>query len=104
VNFDDPLGLCPKDAGGDGKTQQLDDCDAGTSGYYANKVAKGESKTLNTCLGLGATCGENGLCEGAAASLGLVGVGIAAGAGEYLGLNQYLRAGMRTFRGEREEG
>jgi RHS repeat-associated protein len=102
INFKDPFGLCPKQAGGDGKTEQLDDCEAGTSGYYANKVVKGEGKILNTYLGLGASCGENGWCEGAAFALGGVAVGIAAGAGEALGLNQYVRAGMRTYRGQRE--
>jgi hypothetical protein len=34
--------------------------------------------------------------------LGGEAVGVAAGAGEALELNQYLRAGMRTYRGERE--
>ena len=102
VNYSDPFGLCPKSAGGDDKTDRFDDCEAGTSGYYANKVAKGEGTILNTYLGLGATCGESGLCESAAIALGASGIGMVAGAGEALGLNQYLRAGMRTFRGQRE--
>lgn len=33
VNFGDPLGLCPEDAGGDGKTSWLSDCPKGTRGY-----------------------------------------------------------------------
>jgi hypothetical protein len=102
VNFKDPMGLCPKDAGGDGKSEQLGDCEAGTSGYYANKVVNGEGKILNTYLGLGASCGESRWCEGAAVALGGVAVGMVAGAGEALGLNQYLRAGMRTYQGQRE--
>ena len=102
VNFADPFGLCPKSAGGDGKTENTDDCEKGTSGYYANKVAKGEGTVINTVLGLGASCGESAWCEGAAVALTGTTVGMVAGAGEVLGLNQYLRAGMRTFRGERE--
>ncbi len=57
---------------------------------------------VNTVLGWGATCGENDKCEAAAATLAVVGVGVVAEAGESLGLNQYLRAGMRFYRGERE--
>lgn len=102
INFSDPFGLCPKDAGGDGKTEEFKDCEEGASGYYANKVAKGEGTVVNTILGVGASCGESTGCEVAAVALGGEAIGMVAGAGEALGLNQYLRAGMRTFRGERE--
>lgn len=102
VNFSDPFGLCPEDAGGDGKSSSYEDCLKGTSGYYANQIARGENKALNTVLGWGAACGESIKCEVAAGALAVTGVGAVAGAGEYLGLNQYLRAGMRTFEGARE--
>jgi RHS repeat-associated protein len=102
VNNRDPFGLCPKDVGGDGKSERLDDCEKGTSGYYAYTVAEGEGTVVNTVLGLGASCGESAYCEGAAIALAATTVGMVAGAGEALGLNQYLRAGMRTFRGQRE--
>ena len=91
-----------EDAGGDGKTSGFKDCLKGSSGYYANKVSQGENKALNTVLGLGASCGESSTCEAAAWALALTGAGVVAGVGESLGLNQYLRAGMRTFQNERQ--
>ena len=56
VNFSDPFGLCPEDAGGNGKSSIYKDCLKGTSGYYANQIAEGEHKALNTVLGWGGEC------------------------------------------------
>jgi uncharacterized protein RhaS with RHS repeats len=102
ANNSDPFGLCPKNAGGDGKTDTFTDCLNGSSGYYAERVKEGDNKVVNTVLGWGASCGESGKCEVAAGALASLGVGAVAGAGESLGLNQYLRAGMRNFKGGRE--
>jgi len=102
INFSDPFGLCPKDAGGDGETEEYGDCPKGSSGYYAHRASQWDSSAINTILGWGASCGENTACMGAAITLAVVGGAAVAGAGEALGLNQYLRAGMRMYRGQRE--
>jgi hypothetical protein len=65
VNFSDPFGLlsCPEEAGGDGKTESYEDCPEGSSGWYANRVAKGEgNQFLNELGGVLATCGESFGC------------------------------------------
>ncbi len=75
ISFSDPFGLaaCPKDAGGDGATESFEDCAAGTSGWYANRIAKGEgNEALNTLGGTLAACGESFLCQ---ATLAVASVG-----------------------------
>lgn len=55
VNFSDPMGLCPKDAGGDGKAEGNTDCPKGSSGYYANEAASGRGGIMNDIKGAWAT-------------------------------------------------
>jgi len=65
VNFSDPFGLssCPKEGGGDGASESYEDCPAGSSGWYANRIAKGEgNRILNEVGGVLATCGESLAC------------------------------------------
>lgn len=40
INFSDPFGLCPRAAGGDGKTLRYEDCPEGTSGYAAYQSSR----------------------------------------------------------------
>jgi RHS repeat-associated protein len=75
VSYSDPYGLCPKDAGGDGKTESYEDCPEGSSGYYANRAASGQGGLLNDLKGAAAACRESTGCAAAA----LVG-GVAGGA------------------------
>lgn len=73
VNFSDPFGLCPKSAGGDGRTDSFADCLAGSSGWYAYRMATGQgSSLLNELGGVLSSCGESWLCQGVltVASLG----------------------------------
>ncbi|HET7464575.1 MAG TPA: RHS repeat-associated core domain-containing protein, partial [Longimicrobium sp.] len=73
VSYSDPYGLCPKDAGGDGKTDEYSDCPPGTSGWYAHRLATGEGNAaLNNIGGVLASCGESWACQGVltVASLG----------------------------------
>ena len=42
VNYSDPLGLCPKDMGGDGKSENIADCPDQGSGCQAGEDAKNE--------------------------------------------------------------
>lgn len=72
VNFSDPFGLCPKDAGGDGATDSYADCLKGSSGYYANQAATGHGGVINNILGAGASCGESGICESLAVTAGAI--------------------------------
>jgi len=58
VNSSDPFGLCPKNAGGDGKTETFTDCVSG-SGYYANEAANGRGGFLNDVKGVAATFAES---------------------------------------------
>lgn len=46
INFSDPFGLCPKSAGGDGKTEEMSDCPRGSSGWWAWRDAQGEGSTV----------------------------------------------------------
>lgn len=56
INFSDPFGLCPKSAGGDGKTEEMSDCPRGSSGWWAWRDAQGEgSSFVNNAMGLWAT-------------------------------------------------
>jgi hypothetical protein len=57
-NSRDPFGLCPKNAGGDGKTDTFTDCVSG-SGYYANEAANGRGGFLNDVKGVAATFAES---------------------------------------------
>lgn len=57
VNFSDPFGLCPPE---DDNTA---DCAAGTSGWYAHRIATGEgNRILNEVGGALASCGESISC------------------------------------------
>ena len=76
VNYSDPFGLCPKDAGGDGKTEEFDDCPEGSSGHYAQKDASGQGGLINTAQGVVASCKESLTC----ASVAVVGAAVAGGA------------------------
>ena len=96
VNFSNPSGLCPKEAGGNGKSEEYSDREQGTSSVYAYRASQGGSSAVNTILGWGASCGESTTCRGAAVTLAVVGGAAVAGAGEALGLNQDLRSGMRV--------
>jgi uncharacterized protein RhaS with RHS repeats len=62
VSFVDPFGLCPEDAGGDGKTEGFDDCPEGSSGYYAHQAAQGNGGLLNDLKGAAASCKESTGC------------------------------------------
>lgn len=103
INFSDPFGLCPKDAGGDGETEEYSDCPKGSSGYYAYRATQGDSSIVssisNTILGWGATCGESEECSAAAAIL------TAFGGGKVLDgvvkSGQYLRIGVGRHDGRR---
>jgi RHS repeat-associated protein len=63
VNSSDPFGLCPKNAGGDGKTDTFTDCVSG-SGYYANEAAQGRGGFLNDVKGVAATFAESNFGSG----------------------------------------
>jgi hypothetical protein len=65
VSFADPWGLysCPKDAGGDGKTDSYADCPKGTSGYNAWLAANGEGGLANDFAGAYHSCMENLACK-----------------------------------------
>ena len=53
INLADPLGLCPKSAGGDGKTEETSDCPRGTSGWWADREARGEGNSVvNNAMGM----------------------------------------------------
>jgi RHS repeat-associated protein len=117
INHSDPFGLCPKSAGGDGKTEEMSDCPAGTSGWYANRIANGTgNQVLNEVGGTLATCSESLLCqavltvaslgtslvEGAAAKGGIAAVRAgqageaAVGAAENIGSKVAIRVAGRT--------
>ena len=68
INFSDPFGLCPKSAGGDGKSDSFSDCPPGSSGWYANRLSTGEgSRFWNNVGGALTACGETEECIGAIA-------------------------------------
>ena len=51
--------MCPKSAGGDGKTEEMSDCPRGSSGWWAWRDAQGEgSSFVNNVRGLWATLHE----------------------------------------------
>lgn len=69
INRSDPFGLCPKSAGGDGKTEDLDDCPRGSSGWWAMRDARGEgSSIVNNVRGVWAVL-NNDVRAGIEASL-----------------------------------
>jgi hypothetical protein len=58
VNYSDPFGLCPP------KDENTSDCEAGTSGWYANRLATGQGNSvLNTIGGLLTSCNESAACS-----------------------------------------
>ncbi len=63
ITFSDPFGLCPKDGGGDGKTESYADCPKGTSGYNAQQAASGHGSAANTIAGVYHSCVENTICK-----------------------------------------
>jgi len=64
VNFSDPFGLCPLDAGGNGDSDDFDDCQALSSGWWANRIARGQGSTLfNTIMGTIRACSEDADCS-----------------------------------------
>jgi hypothetical protein len=80
VTYSDPFGLCPKDAGGDGKTGDYSDCEKGTSGYYAYQDAQGRGGVVNNIRGANAWCSEHLACGATAGvALGIVGGWVAEG-------------------------
>jgi hypothetical protein len=78
INSSDPFGLCPKNAGGDGKTETFTDCVSGP-GYYANEAANGRGGFFNDVKGVFAT-----LWEGDLGPEGAVGCGGTTANGETL--------------------
>jgi RHS repeat-associated protein len=66
VSYGDPYGLCPKDAGGDGKTDSYADCPEGSSGSYANNAANGHGGLANDIRGAAASCRESTGCAATA--------------------------------------
>jgi RHS repeat-associated protein len=75
VSYQDPFGLCPKSAGGDGKTDTYDDCPKGTSGYDAHQAQIGKGGLANDVAGAYHSCKESGPCKAVAG----VGAAIAGG-------------------------
>ena len=68
VNFSDPFGLCPPE------DDNFDDCERGSSEYYAARIARGEGNRLvNEVAGALATCGESIDCLVSMVPLGAVG-------------------------------
>lgn len=47
MSYSDPFGLCPKDKGGDGKTNRLDDCPEGSEGRRQYRSGAIESAGLD---------------------------------------------------------
>ena len=89
IAYTDPFGLCPKDAGGDGKSEVYTDCAKGTSGYYANNGASGEGGLVNDLQGAYASCKESTSCSTIAAVGSMVVGGIAMkAAGRLLGASE----------------
>jgi RHS repeat-associated protein len=57
INFSDPFGLCPPE------DDNFDDCEPGSSGWYAHRIATGEgSRLLNQFGGVLASCSESDRC------------------------------------------
>jgi RHS repeat-associated protein len=71
-SFGDPFGTCPKDAGGDDKTDLYSDCPVGSSGYHAYLAAHGKGGIINDVLGAIASCRESTHCKFAALAGGAV--------------------------------
>jgi RHS repeat-associated protein len=95
VNFSDPFGLCPKSAGSDGKTEEFSDCEAGTSGWYANRIATGQgNRALNEIGGALTSCNESLLCQGVLAVAGNTSVysAIEEGVEKYVGITRNFAA------------
>ena len=68
IAFSDPFGLCPP------ADDDFSDCEAGTSEWYAHRIATGEgNRTLNEIGGVLATCGESISCTTSLIPTGAVG-------------------------------
>lgn len=50
VAFTDPFGLCPKDKGGDGKTDKLDDCPKHSEGWKEHLKAEDQKAQVKECV------------------------------------------------------
>ncbi len=73
VNFSDPFGLCPP------ADENYSDCAAGTSGWYAYRLATGKGNAvLNNVGGVLATCGESTACWATLGAGGLASLGVRA--------------------------
>jgi RHS repeat-associated protein len=110
--FSDPFGMCPEEAGGDGKTDRYDDCPVGSSGYYAYLAAEGDSSLVNEIHGLIASCKESTVCAigGTAAAMIVAGgarmladeaVTMGRGVVQWLNTGRYLRVGIGGKGGRR---
>jgi hypothetical protein len=55
--------LCPKDAGGDGKTDTYSDCPKGTEGYNAYQASIGNDSFSNEVAGAYHACLDNTVCK-----------------------------------------
>jgi len=111
INNADPFGLCPQDAGGDGKTEEYSDCPRGTSGYWAHQSTQGNGGLLTDVRGAMASCDESTACSAVAiAGAAYVGTLIAVEAGAsklgsaalaLIQSNRYLRIGVGRHNGRR---
>jgi RHS repeat-associated protein len=64
-SFSDPFGVCPKDAGGDGKTDSFEDCPTLSSGWFANRANSSKGSALiNNVGGVISSCFESEKCVG----------------------------------------
>ncbi len=111
INFSDPFGLCPKAAGGDGKTEEYSDCPRGSSGYWAHQSMQGNGGLLTEVRGTTASCDESTACLAVAIAGGAyVGTLVAVEAGAsrlaatalaLMQSNRYLRIGVGRHNGRR---
>jgi hypothetical protein len=103
LNYADPFGLCPKEDGGDGKTEEYSDCPEGSSGWHAYQDALGQGGVYNNVMGAVAACSESKACSTVAAVGSVIVGGIAlraASAGaEALAGARALGAGARLASG-----
>lgn len=80
VKYGDPFGLCPRWAGGEGKTRSFDDCPEGSFGYRIHQFDQWLT--------------ENAQCVGASS---LAVANVAADATTLLGAGAVVRAGALAF-------
>ncbi len=50
MTFGDPFGLCPKDKGGDGRTDTLDDCPRGSDGWRERRIELQRLQDVRECV------------------------------------------------------